>query len=375
MKKFVKTKCVDDYEILTDTGWEPINRIGKTIPYKVWVVKTTSFILECANTHIVITDKFKEVYVKDLKIGDLLQTVNGLEPVVSVIETLEEVSMYDLEVDNPNHRYYTNGILSHNTVWLCSCSASLVRSGKNVLYISGEMGFEEIGKRIDANILDIPINLLSNNLDKDLFKSKFKEVVSKSHGKLIIKEVSPGSCNAKHISNILNEIKLKKGYLPDVLVLDHITLFSSYRLPSNQTGSHLYVACVCEEIRAVAKEYDIVILTAAQFNRGAKDKNSSVSSEDVGLGYGISQTADWSGAIIQSPELKEANKYVLKTIKTRFSSNNESVYTIGIDYSRMRLLNLDDSEQEIPIHLKDQLKAEKFKQNTENIEEYGLDFS
>jgi replicative DNA helicase len=245
------------------------------------------------------------------------------------------------------------------TVWLCHCASSLLRSGKDVLYISGEMGFEEIGKRIDANILDIDISNLSNKLDKNMFKSKFKSVMEKTHGNLIIKEVAPGACNARHIANILNEIRLKKGYLPEVLVLDHLTLFASHRLPSNQTGSHLYVACVAEEIRAVAKEFNIIILTAAQFNRGAKDKNSDVGSEDVGLGYGISQTSDWSGAIIQTPELKEQNKYILKTIKTRFGSNNETHYTIGIDYSHMRLLNLEACDQEIPLHIKDKLKYEK----------------
>jgi len=260
------------------------------------------------------------------------------------------------------------------TLWLCHCASSLLKSGKNILYVSGEMGFEEIGKRIDANVLDIDISTLSNTVDKKLFKSKFKDIASQAHGKLLIKEVSTGSTNAKHLTNLLNEIKNKKGYVPEILILDHLTLFTSYRLPASQTGTHLYVYCVAEEIRAVAKEFDIVILTAAQFNRTAKDKKTDVSNEDVGLGYGISQTSDWSGALIQTPELKEQNKYILKTIKTRFAGNNEKCYTIGVDYSKMKLLNLDDSQQEIPIHIKDMLKEQQNKINKEESN-IGFDFS
>lgn len=252
------------------------------------------------------------------------------------------------------------------TVWLCHLASSLIRSGKNVLFVSAEMGYEEIGKRIDANILSIDISNLSNTLDKKVYKNKIKEAFSKTHGNLIIKEYAAGAANAKHIRNLLNEIKTKKGYLPDVLVLDHLTLFSSYRLPAAQTGTHTYVMCVSEEIRAVAKEFNIVILTAAQFNRGAKAKGQDAGNEDVGLGYGISQTSDWSGAIGQTPELKEQNKYILKVAKTRFGSNNESHYTIGIDYAHMRLLNLDESEQELPLHIKDKLKSIKNKKDEES---------
>lgn len=247
------------------------------------------------------------------------------------------------------------------TVWLCHIASSLIRSGKNVLFVSAEMGFEEIGKRVDCNMLSIDINNLSNTLDKTLYKNKITEAFQKTHGNLIIKEYPAGAANAKHLRNLLNEIKTKKGYLPDVLILDHLTLFASFRLPASQTGTHTYVMCVAEEIRAIAKEYGIVILTAAQFNRGAKTKGVDAGNEDVGLGYGISQTADWSGTIAQTPELKEQNKYLLKVAKTRFGSNNESYYTIGIDYNHMRLINLDAADQEIPIHLKDKLKQIKDK--------------
>ena len=299
-------------------------------------------------------------------IGSLLDGDICFDEITS-LEYIGKHQCYDLTIDH-THNFIANDTVVHNTVWLCHIASSLIRSGKDVLFVSAEMGFEEIGKRVDSNILSIDINNLSNTLDKGEYKNKIAEAFKKTHGNLIIKEYPAGSANAKHLRNLLNEIRTKKGYLPEILILDHLTLFASYRLPATQTGTHTYVMCVAEEIRAIAKEYNIVILTAAQFNRGAKSKGVDAGNEDVGLGYGISQTADWSGTIAQTPELKDQNKYILKVAKTRFGSNNESYYTIGIDYLHMRLMNLDMCDQEIPLHIKDKLKKNIENKNEEDEE-------
>lgn len=261
------------------------------------------------------------------------------------------------------------------TTWLCHSAASLVRSGKNVLYVTAEMSEKEINKRIDANILDISIKDLSPRLDKHIFKDKFTELLSKTHGELIVKYCPAGSMNAMHIKHLLDELKLKKGFVPDVVVLDHITLFSSSRLPMSQTGTHTYIQCVVEEIRAITgkDEYDCCVLTACQLNRGAKAKNEGVSNEDVALGYAIAQTADWSGALLQNEELRNAGKYLLKVLKTRYDNNNEKRYTIGIEFEKMRLKNLTAEEQEIPLSVRDALKfQEKKRQEKEKEEECTL---
>ena len=115
-KKFIETFDVNDWEVLTDDGWEDIVKIHKTIPYRIWILKTESFELKCADNHIVFTDDMNEIFVKDLKIGDKILTENGIEEVTFILETDEEDNMYDLELnEDSNHRYYTNGILSHNT--------------------------------------------------------------------------------------------------------------------------------------------------------------------------------------------------------------------------------------------------------------------
>jgi archaellum biogenesis ATPase FlaH len=263
------------------------------------------------------------------------------------------------------------------SIFLAHSSASLVKSGKNVLYLTGELSTTAVGKRHDCNLLDIPINSLNQTLDKNLFKNKIAQLFSKSHGELVIKYCPAGAVTATHIKNLIHEIGIKKGFKPDVIILDHLTLFGSSRLPKAQSGTHLYIRSVVEEIRDIAIQFDCAILTACQLTRGSKNKSTEVTNEDVGLAYAISETSDWSSAIIQTAELKDQNKFLLKVMKTRFGSNNEAIYTLGIDYDHMRLLNLGDDQQEIPLHIKDRLKFEKDQkdQKEESTIFTGFDFN
>lgn len=219
-------------------------------------------------------------------------------------------------------------------------------------------------KRLDANLLDIPINSLNQTLDKKLFKSKIKTLLSQSHGELLVKYCPAGSVNAIHIKNIINEIKLKKNFIPDFIIVDHLTLFASSRLPSNQSGTHLYVRATVEEIRSIGIEFNCGIVSAAQFGRAAKAKKNDVTNEDVALGYAISETSDWSSGIIQTPELKDQNKFLLKVMKSRFGSNTEKIYSIGIDYEHMRLSDVAGDCEDIPLHIKDGIKSREILNET-----------
>jgi RecA/RadA recombinase len=139
-KKFIESLASNGLSILTDTGFEPIEASHKTIPYKIWILVTDSFQLECADNHIVfLQDGYKETFVKDLKAGDLIHTENGVEKVIGVTETSDEVNMYDLQVGCYTHRYYTNGILSHNTTVTLDILANAQKNGSKVLFISAEM--------------------------------------------------------------------------------------------------------------------------------------------------------------------------------------------------------------------------------------------
>lgn len=250
------------------------------------------------------------------------------------------------------------------SVVLCHLAASSLKAGYNVLYISGEMSEDMISKRIDANLIDIPVNDINENLDKKIYLNKIKQLCEKTQGKLIVKEYPTGSANANHIKNLICEIKSKRGFVPDIVMLDYLNIFASSRLGGNaMVNTYQFVKAIAEEFRALAVTYNFALVTASQVNRGnantnANDMDMTATSES----WGLPAASDWMGAIIQSPELFDQRKYVFKNLKSRFNSNINQIVTLGVDYDKMRLLNLSEEDQEIPIHVKDRLRMEKEKE-------------
>jgi hypothetical protein len=134
-RKFIETIDIEDWQIETDTGWSDIKSIGKTIEYEEWILKTIKCELICADTHIVFKPNFDEVFVKDLKIGDQILTKYGIEEIIDVHKTENKSNMYDLQLNDHNHRFYSNDILSHNSMWLNNIAANAANDGINVLFI------------------------------------------------------------------------------------------------------------------------------------------------------------------------------------------------------------------------------------------------
>ena len=154
-KKFVDIVEVNDYEIYTDSGWHDIISIGKTIPYEVWNLKTESFNLNCADIHIVFDFDKYPIYVKDATWIDEIYTTNGSEEVIESKNTHVLEPMYDIEISSNEHRYFTNGILSHNSILLANLACNAVRSGTNCAFVSLEMQDKKVVRRMGANLLDI----------------------------------------------------------------------------------------------------------------------------------------------------------------------------------------------------------------------------
>lgn len=379
-KKFTEVKNIADYEVLTDTGWEDIKKSGKTIPYVIWRVETESGrFLECADTHILFTENLEEVFVSDIKIGDLVMTEDGAERVKKIDIKNKKIEMYDLELEEGNHRYFTNGFLSHNTLYLCHMATALTRAGYNVLYVSGEMDENLIAQRIDANILDMSMDEFNLELEKKAYLKKIRDVYTKVSGKLKIKEYSAGACNALHLKNLLQEYKLKDGFEADVVILDYINLFSSFRLPASaMSNSYLYVKTVAEEMRGLAREFNYSCISATQTNRGGADAGDSTDMSDTADSYGLPMTVDGLYAIIQNEELFNAGKYLNKVLKSRFGDNINTIYTCGVDRKHMRLLDLPEDQQELPQHIKDQLnwqaQKDREKKDKEATEDIGMTF-
>lgn len=270
---------------------------------------------------------------------------------------------------------FLGGTNSGKSLILCHLACSFLSQGKNVLYLSAEMSESMIGRRLDSNLLDIPMNDINEDLDKKSYLSKIKDIFGRTKGKLIIKEYPTGSAHAGHIKNLLNEIKSKRGFVPDVILLDYLNIFASSRL-GHASGANSYsqIKSVCEEIRGVAVEFDTAIITATQTNRSGQNLGSDLDMTSVSDSHGLAMTVDLLIGIISTPELFEQNKYCFKVLKSRFNDNINKVYTLGVERSKMRLLNLAEEEQEIPIHVRDQLRQQQQKQNQE-LNETGFDFS
>ena len=204
-KKFIETFDVSDWEVETDTGWSDIKEIGKTIKYDEWVLKTKNTKLICADKHIVFNDKMSEVYVMNLNIGDKIYTKDGLETVIEIKKTDTKSHMYDLSLNDTNHRYYTNNILSHNSMWLQNIATKLVDSGYNVVFVTLGMASRKCMKRIGSMRLKIPVDQYDTfSKDSMFMKQKINEVKNLTPsnklfdggkpGKLFIKKYPTSDC-------------------------------------------------------------------------------------------------------------------------------------------------------------------------------------
>lgn len=233
------------------------------------------------------------------------------------------------------------------TLAKCHFASHYLRIGKNVLYITLEMSEEEIAKRIDANLFDINIDEIEN-VPLEIFKKKIERLKNINNlGKLIIKQFPTASAGVVHFRNLIHELKLKKGFSPDIVIIDYMNIAISSRLKmGSSVNSYSLVKSIAEEFRGLAVELKVPILSATQFNRGG-GSNSDPNIEDVSESHGTSMTADWMVALVSTEELEQLGQIMVKQIKSRYADKNiYKRFVIGVDRRKMRLYDLEDSAQE-----------------------------
>jgi replicative DNA helicase len=231
------------------------------------------------------------------------------------------------------------------SIFLCHCAANILKEGKNVLYITLEMAEERIAERIDANLLNVSLTDLQN-LDKETFSSKVSKVSKKTQGKLIIKEYPTSSAHAGHFRALIEELKIKKGFIPDFICIDYINICASQRIKGGSDKTYTYVKAIAEEIRGLAVEYNVPILSATQINRGGMS-SSDPGMEDTSESIGLPQTVDMLFALIGNEELDNLNQIIVKQIKNRYNDVNYfKRFVLGLDKSKMRFYNVESSAQE-----------------------------
>jgi archaellum biogenesis ATPase FlaH len=226
----------------------------------------------------------------------------------------------------------------------CHAAATTLMYGKNVLYITMEMAEERIAQRIDANLLDISLDELLT-MPKESYEKKLERLKGKTPGKLIIKEYPTGSAHAGHFRYMINELKMKKNFKPDLICIDYLNICSSSRVKGANANSYSIIKSVAEEIRGLAMEFDCAVLTSSQYNRSGYD-SSDVDLTSTSESMGTAHTADAIFALISSEELESMGQLMIKQLKNRWGDiSYYKRFVVGIDRSKMKLYNLEETAQ------------------------------
>jgi len=229
---------------------------------------------------------------------------------------------------------------------MCHFAADALSQGRNVLYITLEMAEEKIAERIDANLFDVDIATLTD-LSKDAFINKAHIANQKTHGKLIIKEYPTAVAHVGHFRALLNELKMKKKFMPEVIYIDYLNICASSRVKGlgGSINTYSLIKAIAEEIRGLAVEYNVPIWSATQVTRTGFG-NSDVEITDTSESFGLPATADLMLALISTEQLESMNQLMVKQLKNRYNDPTENKrFCVGIDRSKMRLYDVEDSAQ------------------------------
>jgi archaellum biogenesis ATPase FlaH len=232
------------------------------------------------------------------------------------------------------------------SLFMCHTAANALTQGKNVLYITMEMAEERIAERIDANLLNIPIDQLEH-MSKDMFTKKVTNLAKNTNGKLIIKEYPTGSAHAGHFRALLNELKLKRQFVPDMIFIDYLNICASSRMKGmgGSINSYTYIKAIAEELRGLAVEFDLPIFSTTQTTRSGYS-NSDVGLEDTSESFGLPATADLMFALISTEELEKLGQFMVKQLKNRYNDpTHHKRFVVGVDRSKMRLYDAEEAEQ------------------------------
>jgi|TARA_R110002167_G_scaffold140346_1_gene328106 archaellum biogenesis ATPase FlaH len=229
---------------------------------------------------------------------------------------------------------------------MCHFAAANLTAGQDVLYITMEMAEERIAERIDANLFDVPIDQLET-LPKDMFQTKINKLKAKTRGKLIVKEYPTASAHVGHFRALLDELKLKKDFKPDVIYIDYLNICGSARMKGlgGSINSYSLIKAIAEEIRGLAVEHNVPIWSATQVTRTGFG-NTDIELTDTSESFGLPATADLMLALISTEQLEGMNQLMVKQLKNRYNdATQDKRFVVGIDRSKMRLYDVEDSAQ------------------------------
>jgi len=265
----------DGYEIEVESqdGWVGVNFfIDKGLWNEYVLTVEDGKIVRCNENHLFETPNgWKKAFAMEEADECVVMTIDGWKK-CKVEKTGKQIPIVDINVNHQNHRYYTNGISSHNTgvgksLFMCHMAAASISQGFNVLYITMEMAEERIAERIDANLLNITLDDL-HVIPREDYERKFNTLRTKVQGKLIIKEYPTASAHSGHFRSLLNELRLKKNFSPDIVFIDYLNICCSSRMKMGSSiNSYTYIKAIAEELRGLAVEFSVPIVSATQTTR------------------------------------------------------------------------------------------------------------
>ena len=231
------------------------------------------------------------------------------------------------------------------SLFMCHMAAGALNQGKNVLYITLELAEEEVAKRIDANLMNITFEDLMS-LSKDMYEKKANMIKSKTNGKLIVKEYPTAGASSMHFKALLNELNLKKSFKPDIIFVDYLNICMSSRVkPGSNINSYTYIKSIAEELRGLAVEFEVPLVSATQTTRSGFT-SSDVGLEDTSESFGLPATADFMFALISTEELQALGQIMVKQLKNRYNDPTlNKRFVLGIDRAKMKLYDVENSAQ------------------------------
>ena len=260
------------------------------------------------------------------------------------LDLLNEVSNGGLSKKTLNVVLAGTGV--GKSMFMCHCAAGNLRDSKNVLYITLEMAEERIAERIDANLMGITIDEV-RGYEKDIYDKKIARLRENYKGKIVIKEYPTTGAGANHFRFLLQELKIKKNFIPDIIYIDYLNICMSSRIKYGAgVNSYTYVKAIAEELRGLAVEFDLPVCTATQATRSGYT-SSDLGLEDTAESFGLPATADFMFAIISTEELEDLNQLLIKQLKNRYSDASvHRRFVVGVDRSKMTLYNVEQSAQD-----------------------------
>lgn len=316
--------------------------------YEEYLVGTESMLtLSCNKDHLLMTPSGWQSVGSIERLnsqGQFIKTRYGFEQ-ANIIKTDMMIPIIDPIVEHEDHAYYADGIVSHNTnvgktLMMCHFASASVLAGKNVLYITFEMAQEEIAARIDANLLDISLDQ-QDAMPKEWFLRRVNEIKSKCGGKIIVQEYPNGSAHVGHIRHLLKELRLKRGFKPDIIFVDYLMIMASQRYKHGQIAKHGYYQSVAQELRALGQTENIPVFSAMQTNReGFADSDADMT--QIAGSWDLTGDCDWFIVVIQPEEMVELGQYVIKQEKSRYANKDlMRKFVIGVDKGKQKLYDLD----------------------------------